>query len=367
MNREVENQNYPKLIWDCGTAYDFFISLSVLHHPAFYGARPAWSAGVRARLSTEDRQTLEQIRLILQPDYRFLYEVPEPKDGHALLWTLSRLSPGERLNHLKIKSSTYDPAIRMELSRVEDRKSWDDRDKEQLTKFFEKWLENKMSFSSQDIVNVLEWFAHPEESGERYLKALRSYYEVFFAEEEKRIQPVLAEALSKAKALAGRFQFPYLLEELSKGIHLEPSEWSPYDRVVLAPSFWITPLLIHGAISDTCGIYIFGARPAHIPLIPGENAPDDTVKALKALSDPTRLSIMQYISREQLTPAQIAKKLRLRLPTITHHLKILRLARLVRIVSDKNSRIFIYAARPGAVENLFSSLSDFLNEEKRED
>lgn len=363
MGKKAKNKNYPRIIWDCGTAYDFFISLGVLHHPAHYGMRPAWSAGVRARLGPDDRQTLEQVKYLLQPDLRFLYDLPEPKDGNAALWTLSRLTPEERINMSEAGCTYFDEEARNILANVSDRKSWNDQDRDGLTNFFKKWLTNKLSYTPRDIVNVLEWFSHPKESGERYLKALRSYYEVFFAEEEKRIQPVLKESLSQAKKLAERYQFPYLLEELSEGLHPAQSEWSLYSEVVLTPSFWGTPLVFSGKISDTCGIYIYGARPAHIPLIPGEIAPDVTIKALKALSDPTRLSILQFISREHLTPAQIAKRLRLRLPTINHHLNTLRLARLVRIVRDNNTRTKVYAARLGAIENLFSSLSDFLNEE----
>ena len=48
----------PEVLWDCGTAYDLFISLYVLHHPAEFGLRASWTAGVRARLSAAARETL---------------------------------------------------------------------------------------------------------------------------------------------------------------------------------------------------------------------------------------------------------------------------------------------------------------------
>ena len=44
-----------KISWDMGTAYDFFASLKVLHYPAKFGVRGAWAAGVRSRLSQNDR------------------------------------------------------------------------------------------------------------------------------------------------------------------------------------------------------------------------------------------------------------------------------------------------------------------------
>ena len=33
-----------EITWDLGTAYDFFISLEVLHEPSKYGIRGVWAA-----------------------------------------------------------------------------------------------------------------------------------------------------------------------------------------------------------------------------------------------------------------------------------------------------------------------------------
>ena len=35
------------LSWDLGTAYDFFISLHVLHNPDKFGLRGSWAAALR--------------------------------------------------------------------------------------------------------------------------------------------------------------------------------------------------------------------------------------------------------------------------------------------------------------------------------
>ena len=64
-------------------------------------------------------------------------------------------------------------------------------------------------------------------------------------------------------------------------------------------------------------------------LVPGELVPDALYQPLKALADPTRLRILRYLSDEPLTPAALARRLRLRSPTVIHHLDALRLARLV--------------------------------------
>ena len=57
--------NITQLSWNYGSAFDLFTSLHVLHQPARFGLRAAWAAGVRSRLSGEDRETLEQAEAAL--------------------------------------------------------------------------------------------------------------------------------------------------------------------------------------------------------------------------------------------------------------------------------------------------------------
>jgi DNA-binding transcriptional ArsR family regulator len=88
--------------------------------------------------------------------------------------------------------------------------------------------------------------------------------------------------------------------------------------------------------------------------------PDALLQALKALSDPTRLRILYYLSGESLSPADLARRLRLRLPTVTHHLKTLRLAGLVRLTLGEGKVTKRYAVRPAAVDGTFAALQRFL-------
>ena len=141
---------------------------------------------------------------------------------------------------------------------------------------------------------ALDLSAEADESGERFLTALRAYYEVFFAEEENRIRPALKEGLEKARNLAEGMPFLELLEELSQGVILEEVFKTP--NLVLAPSFWGSPLLIFDQLAEDREIILFGARPLEASLVPGEVVPDALLRGLKALSDSTRLRILRYLS-----------------------------------------------------------------------
>ena len=83
------------------------------------------------------------------------------------------------------------------------------------------------------------------------------------------------------------------------------------------------------------------------------------LRTIKTLGDPTRLKILRYLAQENITPAELARRLRLRAPTVTHHLNLLRLAGLVYLtLGEKGKRR--YEARPDAVDEAFALLRTFL-------
>jgi DNA-binding transcriptional ArsR family regulator len=136
-------------------------------------------------------------------------------------------------------------------------------------------------------------------------------------------------------------------------------------KMVLVPVYWSTPLILWDKISPDCIMFLFGARPADASLVPGEVLPEGTLRVLKALADPTRLKILRYLSEESMTPAQLSRRLRLRPPTVIHHLSTLRLAGLVRVTVDSDGTKQ-YAARMDAYSNTFARLGEFLQAESKE-
>lgn len=186
---------------------------------------------------------------------------------------------------------------------------------------------------------------------------MQSYYQGFFAEEEKRIAPVLSEALIRAQGLAERLPLHDLLENLTQGLHFDkPFEVS---EIVLIPVYWSSPLVYFGMVGTDRQIMCYGARPTNASLVPGEIVPEDLLRALKALADPTRLKIVRYLVGEDLTPADLARKLRLRAPTVVHHLNELRLAGLVHITIQEGGKKR-YTSRQEALYNFCHNLRDFI-------
>ncbi len=349
----------PRLIWDCGTAYDLFVSLMVLHEPGKYELRGAWARGVRARLAADQREILEQATTILWP-MRWVHTLPAPKDGATALQVLAQIPAAERLEAL-----SFFPELSTEVwelwQRVADRGRWEESDRQFLLAYAR---EKKTEVKKQAVTYALEWWSRSAEFGERYLEALMAYHAAFFAEEERRIRPALEAALAHGQELAQRLDLAALLEELSQGLRLVELPHAP--ELVLAPSFWSTPLLVFAPISPERELILFGARPPDAALVPGEVVPDAVMRALKALSDPTRLRILRYLTAEPLSPSQIARRLRLRPPTVIHHLDRLRMAGLVHLTLEKAQDARRYAARPEALKTALAALETFLTQDKQD-
>jgi DNA-binding transcriptional ArsR family regulator len=350
----------PEIVWDQGTVYDLFISLEVLHRPSEFNVRAVWAAGVRARIPAAHRKVLEQSLLMFHVPFSLVAQLPQPRDANSLLWFLEQTPAGERLPLLALQPS-WPPEYERLLRSVMERGSWEEEDREALGALYREAYKNetgKKIPSLQELGIILDWWRRAEEFGERYLEALSAYYEVFFSQEERRLHPALQVAMNHAKARAEQLALVDLLEELTQGVRFE--ELHTKGQVTLAASYWCTPLVYFMELDPLHTIYVYGARPLEASLAPGEQAPDSLLGVLEALSDPTRLKILRYLAEEPQSPTQLAHRLGLRAPTVTHHMKVLRLAGLVRLTLGEEAVTKHYTARPEGVEAAYVALNRFL-------
>ncbi|HUK94425.1 MAG TPA: metalloregulator ArsR/SmtB family transcription factor [Gaiellaceae bacterium] len=81
---------------------------------------------------------------------------------------------------------------------------------------------------------------------------------------------------------------------------------------------------------------------------------EELARRFKALSDPARLAIVnQLAGSEELCVCQL--RLRLSQPTVSHHLRVLREARLVEVARKRGTWVY-YRLVPEAVEQLAFAL-----------
>jgi DNA-binding transcriptional ArsR family regulator len=182
------------------------------------------------------------------------------------------------------------------------------------------------------------------------------YYQEYQRQKRFELQQQQEQKL-KAQEMAEQLDFPRLMVELSQGVRIAAMQDA--EEVIFVPSYWTSPLVMYDRLVEQQWVVLFGARPAEVSLVPGEVVPDAMLQAMKALSDPTRLLILRYLSDQPQTPSQLARKLRLRAPTVTHHLSALRLAGLVYISLDEGDEKR-YTVREAAIEDTFDALHRFL-------
>ncbi|MEW6405580.1 MAG: winged helix-turn-helix domain-containing protein [Chloroflexota bacterium] len=358
----------PTIGWDFGTAYELFISLHVLHNPDSYGIRASWAAGVRSRIPAAERKLLEEVYPLIGVPLRWIHNLPAPKDAISALWALKQIPASERVFKLYSLDEPYPEEkedekyrqIHEALTRIHRERAWITEDVDLFLKVFSKKFGPSMK---RDVVErCLDWWSRPEELGEGLLSALHAYYQAFFEEEEKRLTPVLKAALERAQNLANTMPLDQLFVELSQGVQL--GEEFRARKLVFAPAFWTTPLIFFERLEPDTQLVMFGARPADMSAIPGESLPEGLVRSLKALADPTRLKILYYLSHESLTPSELARRLQLRAPTVTHHLNELRLASLVELSMQHDEKR--YKIRTQGLDATFSNLTTFLSGEVKE-
>lgn len=357
----AETTTDPKITWDIGTAYDFFISLYILHFPDDYGLRPAWASGMRQRLPSGDREVLETFHehLTVTVPLHWVHSLPDPKDSKTMLKAAQALAPVDRICAL-IGLDEEEPDAQEIIRNVITSGEWDDDDvKEINTIYKEKYGESK---GAKKLKVKSEHWAKAVEMSDDLLRALQTYYDVFFADEEQRIKPALERGLAQAQERSGALPVQELLEELSQGVRYPEDSFQGHDELIFAPSFWGSPFLFYTHRQPL--IFLFGARPENESLVPGELVPDNLLTSINALSDPTRLRILRYLSSETLTPTQLATRLRLRTPTVLYHIKALRSAGLVYVIPGSSKKQMRYQTRIEQLNLACDLLKDFVDEQE---
>ena len=347
----------PTLEWEIGTAYEFFISLYVLHMPELHGLRASWAAGIRSRIPAAERKFLEEVIPFVGFPLCWVYQLSKPKDAISVLWALRQIPAEKRLITI-LGCDTWDKPEAKEIReiyiRIAEQGKWDKNDLAALTAIMSKETE----FKEQKLIKFLDRWSCPEESGDMLLKGLQAYYQAYFEEEEKRVAPVLQAGLERARQLAERMSIPDLLTELSQGVHFDQAIEK---ELVIIPAYWTTPLVLLEKFGANKSVFLFGARPATMSATPGELVPDGLLRTLKALADSTRLKILYYLSKEELNPSELSRRLHLRAPTVTHHLAELRLAGLINLIVKGQEKF--YSTRREALQGTFENIEEFLDKE----
>ncbi len=340
--------------WISGTAYDFFISLLALHNAGEFGLRPNWTAGVRQRIAIPQREFLERIYSFASVPVDWISSLQGSKDTLPILRQAENLKAGDLLCSLTLPINIPTES-RETLDHIAVRGAASAKEKELLGRTI---LNKKEKLKASQVEQLCKTWIDLDKSREMIMTSLQEYYQAFFAEEETRIRPVLKAGVENAQELSKKVPLAALVENLSRGVRFEDVELAK--EITLVPSYWSTPFVFQTTPTEGRMQIVFGCRPDFQSIAPGAETPDKLINALKSLADPTRLRILRYLTGEPLTPTELSRRLRLRPPTVLHHLQALRLAELVAIRVSENGEKR-YAVRSETLEIIFSSVKKFIN------
>ena len=82
----------------------------------------------------------------------------------------------------------------------------------------------------------------------------------------------------------------------------------------------------------------------------------------KALNDPTRREILELLREREMTAGEIAEKFQISFPSISHHLDLLKQAKLVD--SEKDGQYVYYSLNTTVVDEIMKWLMQFKTKKK---
>jgi DNA-binding transcriptional ArsR family regulator len=133
----------------------------------------------------------------------------------------------------------------------------------------------------------------------------------------------------------------------------------PHGEIVVVPAFFTHK----GLLIDLPGVVVVGVRPdttgAH-----ARARTEALARRLKAISDPTRLAMLDALRSGPRTATEIAAAFSLAQPTVSNHLKLLREVGLVAEVREGRRRNLV--VQRDVVDGLLTNLHDVLSDRVRQ-
>jgi len=213
-------------------------------------------------------------------------------------------------------------------------------------------------------------FDDPARLVERFASFLEAYWEAAFAAEWSRIEPQLAESVELAgRQIAGDGMYPFLLS-LAPQLRVDPGGRSfgldvPHDhRVRITPE---NPLLLVPSVYVWPHVRVNCDGPWPLTVIyrapqllgtTSRSTPPQLVQLLKALADPTRLRILELISREPRSTQEVARRVGLTDAGASKQLRLLAAAGVLK--TKREGYYVVYSLEAEKLSTLSDELGHLL-------
>lgn len=127
-----------------------------------------------------------------------------------------------------------------------------------------------------------------------------------------------------------------------------------HDVILLVPSYFVWPHLFIDNFEG--GVVITYDA---LNKVKKKATPDELASIFKSLSDPVRLRMMKYLSDEPMTTQSLAQVMIMSNSTVSHHLKLLKQANLVK--TQKNRKFVLYSPT-NLIDTIIPEFYAYLNQ-----
>ena len=213
-----------------------------------------------------------------------------------------------------------------------------------------------------DLFSIMSEMAPPGEDVRRDLAEVKNEAETilqlwhnhFFKHLDPAILSGLALEADSRRSIASTFAPENLVEEVSGHVFVKPDE--SLSKVVLIPQYHARPWNVF--FQSQSILFLFYPAEA-LPPIPGE-PPEKLVRLTKALSDPSRLRILRFVSGGARSFKDITHHTGLTKATVHYHMVLLRAAGLIRVETSLKKHGDMYSLRRSALSDLPKDLDSFI-------
>jgi DNA-binding transcriptional ArsR family regulator len=186
---------------------------------------------------------------------------------------------------------------------------------------------------------------------------LKAYLSNIYTQHPGAVMELLAEATSTARNTLDVLPAAVAIEHLTGGYTLGPD--LDLRAITLAPSVFIYPFMTARIDEETGEALIIYGIPSDVfegyDPVPMRR---ELVTALKAMSDPNRLTLLKLLAGRPMYTTELVSRLRLGQPTVHHHLTQLRTAGLIRQERDRSG--MKYSIRTDSAAEILRSLEEWI-------
>lgn len=323
--KQVEADFAGDIRIDSSICYDFIVSLRALFNPSTYSRSRRWAADQLPRL---DDDIIEKGKFFFAGfdtalGYGATRVVPHLRDDATprdLIDALSTMPAGDLAVYMLDTGETSRERLDLFRRSVEG-------DASQIDTV----LKGLSSGWAKRCARVLK---DPKAAEANLVEVLEAHLTTIYSEHMPAVTKAIGESTPRARAMLELLPANKAVEQLTGGYSVAPE--LGLNSIVLAPSVFIHPFM-SARVDEEAGeaLILYG--------IPSDILDDDSmpmhgelVAALKAMADPSRLTVLGLLAQEPMYTVDVIRHLGLAQTTVHHHLAQLRAAGLIRQERDRH-------------------------------